>query len=463
MKIKMHPALLCSRRLLVLLVCAALTLGGLAALTACAQGWPQGDAPAVGAAPAATLPALTVYAPLVIKPAEGATYYVDNVSGSDANLGDAPERAWRTLAPVQSAALLPGDAVLLRRGGAWPAPLRLTASGDIGYPIEVGAYGSGRAPTIYGHGAETGCCVVIDGDWVHLEGLALTDAEYAGVQISEGAEHVVVRACEIVNAGIGVAVFGRNNLITGNNVHDLHMVTNTPGGDDDYGAVGVWLFASDNEVSYNTLRNCRAFSYDYGLDGGAVEFYGAVNDCAVHHNWAQDCEGFLEVGGGDPYGREARRNVVSTNVLIDNRRALLFNLGSYQYATDVEHFRFEHNTVVESRNWKAAVLFVKGELTGDELIIRNNIFAGFAWLAESVDFTHTYNLYQGLTSGHAWGEGEFAADPRFTNRSANNLTLQANSPAIDRALDLGYPLDYAGRIIPYGPAPDLGAYEYSGE
>jgi hypothetical protein len=170
MEIKLHPALLCSRRLLALLVCAALTLGGLAALTACAQGWPQGDAPAVGAAPAATLPALTVYAPLVIKPAEGATYYVDNVSGSAANLGDGPNglgARWRR--PIAGAAARRRRAAA--PGRAWPAPLRLTAS-VTSATHRGGGLRSGRAPTIYGH-ARYCCCVVIDCDWVRLEGLAL--------------------------------------------------------------------------------------------------------------------------------------------------------------------------------------------------------------------------------------------------------------------------------------------------
>ncbi len=451
------------RRARALFALAALALASAATLAILtARGRARFAAPVAAGAP--TLAAqVTLYAPLVLNPAQGGRYYVDSASGSDANTGASPDQAWKTFAPVHRAALQPGDAVLLRRGGQWAGPLRLAASGGQGRPIVVGAYGEGAAPVIDGAGARSGCCVEIIGDWVTVEYLSLRNADYAGVRVHEDAEYAVVRACEIADAGIGVAVFGRNNLVAGNTIHNLHMVVNTPGGDDDYGAVGVWLFAANNEVAYNVMWQCRAFSYDYTLDGGAIEFYGAVSDCSVHHNWAQDCEGFIEVGGGEPYGRKAHRNVVAYNVLVDNRRALLFNLGAYQYAADVQDFRFENNTVIESRPWKSAVLFVQGELTGGQLVVRNNIFAGFAWLAEQVRFDHTYNLYQGLAAGHPWEIGEFSADPRFTNAAADVFTLQSDSPAIDVALNLGYTLDYLGRAVPHGPRPDLGAYEYSGE
>ena len=59
----------------------------------------------------------------------------------------------------------------------------------------------------------------------------------------------------------------RGNLIfiTSNYVHDLAMIVITPGGNEDYGAVGFWLNAGNNEVSYNVGINCKAPSYDYRL------------------------------------------------------------------------------------------------------------------------------------------------------------------------------------------------------
>jgi hypothetical protein len=38
--------------------------------------------------------------------------------------------------------------------------------------------------------------------------------------------------------------------------------------------------------------------------------------------------------------------------------------------------------------------------------------------------------------------------------------LQAGSPAINAGLNLGYPLDFDGKAVPQGTAPDIGAYEY---
>ena len=93
------------------------------------------------------------------------------------------------------------------------------------------------------------------------------------------------------------------------------MVNNTPGGDDDFGAVGVSIGNSYNEVSYNRMVNCIASSYDYGTDGGAVELYGDVDGNYIHHNWAIDCDGFLEIGGGS-----AKEIILAYNVTVNNTR-----------------------------------------------------------------------------------------------------------------------------------------------
>jgi len=398
-------------------------------------------------------------------------YYVDSVDGDDVNAGDSRDLPWRTLARLEAQSLEPGDVVNLKRGSHWNASLIVTDSGESGNPVTFQTYGQGHKPIISRSGdSDTWAkAVSIYADWVVIDGLAIQDVSEAAVYIGRRSEYNVIRNCEITDAGIGVAVYGQHNLVTENDIHDLHLVVNTPGGDDDYGAVGVWLFNSDNEVSYNRLVECRGPSYDYGTDGGAVEFYGAVNNSYVHHNWAQDCEGFLEVGGSDGEGREAYDSLIAYNVLIDNTRALHFNLGAYQYAVDVDNMRFENNTVVETTSWETAVNFVQGELTGSQLILRNNVFYGFYRLARvlsdgsdtpSTAFVHEHNLYSGIWSQLDLGEGEIKADPLFVDRADDDLRLQSSSPAIDSGADLGHTLDFVGGVVPSGAGPDMGAYEY---
>lgn len=57
---------------------------------------------------------------------------------------------WRTLARLDSVALLPGDSVLLRRGDVFPGTLRATGSGTARRPIVYAAYGRGPAPVVSG-------------------------------------------------------------------------------------------------------------------------------------------------------------------------------------------------------------------------------------------------------------------------------------------------------------------------
>jgi len=387
-------------------------------------------------------------------------YYIDSVNGSDDNAGTSANAPWQSLRSLRGMSLQPGDVVYLKAGSQWPGTLRIEHSGSEGQPITFRSYGEGARPRISGTGRRSDTCIDVRADWVIIEGLMIQDSPYAGIRLAEGSDHNIIRDCEISDVGMGVAVYGQHNLITANDIHDPNMIVDTRGGDDDYGAVGVWLFASDNEVSYNRFQNCRGHSYDYGSDGGAVESFGAVSNSYIHHNWAQNCEGFFEIGGSDDAGREVRDVRVAYNVLIDVKRALHFNLGDYQYSVDVDGFVFEHNTVLETSAFETAFYFVHGELVGDQLTVRNNILSGFNRLAQSTKFVHEHNLYQGILYPFALGEGEFMADPQFVAKSSLHLALRESSPAIDQGIDLGYARDYAGNAVPYGEGPDLGAYEY---
>jgi len=60
------------------------------------------------------------------------------------------------------------------------------------------------------------------------------------------------------------------------------------------------------------------------------------------------------------------------------------------------------------------------------------------------------------------GEGDIFDDPLFEDTSSYNFRLQAGSPAIDKAIELGYTLDMDGNPVPSGDAPDMGAFEYAG-
>ena len=147
------------------------------------------------------------------------------------------------------------------------------------------------------------------------------------------------------------------------------MVVNTPGGNDDYGAIGVGLFGSNNEVSYNIMEYCKAASYDYGTDGGALEWFGYADNNYVHHNIAKENNGFFEVGGGS-----ARDTIVAYNVSIDNGGFFVTHFLTGFFASIVTNLRLEHNVIVRSKYPGWVVLGFIGDPTPNTIKTQNNIF-----------------------------------------------------------------------------------------
>ena len=79
----------------------------------------------------------------------GRSFFVSSTSGDDGHDGLSPSTAWRSLAKVNAAALMPGDEVLFERGGSWRGTL-IPRSGREGAPITYGAYGRGPKPLLLG-------------------------------------------------------------------------------------------------------------------------------------------------------------------------------------------------------------------------------------------------------------------------------------------------------------------------
>lgn len=72
-------------------------------------------------------------------------YYVDAISGNDANTGLSPAQAWQTIAKVNGFAFADGDRIGFKRGEVWREQLNVPASN-----LHLGAYGIGNLPLIKG-------------------------------------------------------------------------------------------------------------------------------------------------------------------------------------------------------------------------------------------------------------------------------------------------------------------------
>ncbi len=391
------------------------------------------------------------------------SYYVDDVGGSDVNIGTSINFPIKSISKVNSLAISPGDVVSFKRGGSWSGTIDTARSGTDGNPIVYTAYGNGSAPVLTN--PCSGCysnVFVIRGSWIVIKDLYLKDTHHAAIILRAGSSNVTISDNEISNTGIGIFLQTSNHTVSRNTIHDLQMVVNnTSNPDDDYGANGIWLEHSDNnEISYNTCKNCRAPSFDYGFDGGFVEFWTGNNNNNIHHNWVENTNGFIEIGGNDP-GGTVSNNTISYNVLYNNLGfGCLHTDGNFR--ASVDNLIIEHNTIVNLNVDGYRMLDCMAP-TPSMITFRNNIVVSPIQIANSGNFTRSNNLYymlNGASIGYSLNSGEKIGNPLFVNIDNKDFRLQSSSPARDSGINLGYTTDFVSNRVPSGVSPDIGAYEF---
>jgi hypothetical protein len=412
-----------------------------------------------------------IYIPMVIGQVQQPScscYYIDSVNGLDSNSGRSPTQPWKSITKVNNLRLSASQYVYLKKGSIWSGTLSINGSGTSGSPITISTYGDGDAPVISDSGLNVNqnIGVYIKGNYVVVEGLHLTDA-MVGVKVEINSNHNIIRNNELEKVGIGVMLLGQYNLVTNNHIHDLHMVVNTQGGDDDYGALGVDILDSNNEISFNRFVNCEAPSYDYGTDGGAVEIYQFGDNSYIHHNSSLNSEGFMEASSN---GSGSAVNVLISYNLIINSTGLNAIHISDSTGIHIDNFRVQNNTFVDLRThnpMSGGILWFGGTPAKNAYIFQNNIIylKDYWWVGGDIGkITHDHNLFYFTNSstklGFTLSTGEVVANPLFLDIGNFDFHLQQSSPAIDNGAYLGLLLDLDQKPVPLGNSPDKGAYEF---
>ena len=237
-------------------------------------------------------------------------YYVDNIDGDNTNSGKDTSSAWKSLDKVESAKLSAGDSVFLRRGSTWTDSLRIQYSGTAQSPIVITCYCPAPSP-LPSVSAAGVLFQVQKASNIVIEKISLTGGKWSGVEIADTTDsNIVIQDMEISNCGGGLSLAGTDIVARRNYIHDGKMVVNTQGApgtpqaNDDYGATGISLGQINGCSVYdNRLVNLRAPSYDYGYDGGSIEFWRSARNCEIYRNFSYYVDGFAEFGGikGDPW------------------------------------------------------------------------------------------------------------------------------------------------------------------
>ena len=353
--------------------------------------------------------------------ARSATTFYVSPTGSDSASGTQLQ-PWRSVDRVSRAALQPGDQVLFKRGGTYPGTLRIKASGTSTARIVMSAYGTGELPTF------TGGCVDLEGSWLDLSLYRAKSCSWSGVGITGDHDRVLDGVSTDNVAGIYVRPGADHARIKRNQVVDnRRMSVNTPGGSDDSGAFGVLVRGDYATVSWNTINGHHAMSYDYGIDGAAVEIYGAVGT-TVDHNYAADNNTFSELGNSRTRDTSYRYNVVTTR---QDDATFLITRGAGSSWGPVTNTYVAHNTVVLTGAHSQGFICHAGcntsVLTMKANLISAVLKAGYA----DGPYAGGYNMYSGGQRQFKLQPGDFAGDPMFVDAAHGNLSLRKESRAVD--------------------------------
>lgn len=397
------------------------------------------------------------------------TYYVAGAGGSDTANGTSTGTPWATIAKVNSTALVPGDTVLFQRGQTFAnAALLCDNSGTSASRITFGAYGSGAKPIFDGGGgAASAPPIMVTGNYVTMQDVQTQNAG-TGVTAQRGISWVGTDGlCQSVSSTgntIGLqAENGAHRLrVTGSEFSGNTTVYQPAGATDDYGASGVVLQQADDvEVDHCTFTGNYGPSVDFGIDGSAVEIYGAVR-AVIHHNVSTDCPTFSELGHVRTDDVTFHNNLIIGTASGPSGAAAVNAQGTGTFGP-VTNIKFHHNTAVLRGADPVGVVLGAGVTAS----IHNNVVESSycGWFGgekkdegHNVWFGNTADIWSTATAGsNAMASTSTSASPQFV--STTDYHLQATSPAVNRGIDLGYTTDYDGSPRLVGAAPDAGAYE----
>jgi len=438
------------------------------------------------------LSALARYAFLCLLVSVSATtfatnHYVDPSSGSSVANGTLAS-PWKTIAQVNSGTTIlnPGDTVFFKRGQTYSGKLTIPRSGVAGRPIVYTPYGTGALPEFNNN--VSNIIVLSNRQYVVINGIKIIDRsiEYADPnhQLDANIDYAIslynssyctISNCDLSLVGVGISTNTGSDYttITGNYMHNMRMVKNAPGGNDDYGANPMVIGSSYNTITNNRFEECWALSYDFGYDGGAVELFGtAMNNNLIMYNTAINCNGFMEIGS-------AGSGVANNNIVAYNKIINCGSIGTYQtggtFATSINNLQYYNNIVIETvRQYAkpAALFWMYASGPQGMVVAKNNIF----WLSTGINFAgskfnagemvHNNNIYR--MSGGVLGVTLHGSE-QYSNNATNlfsttagdpaiwNFSLQNSSPAINFGTGVALTKDFAGAAIVGNP--DAGILE----
>jgi hypothetical protein len=423
-----------------------------------------------------------------------------SASGNDLNSSTQaqnPATPWRTLTKLQSfsGSMLPQDSFLFKRGDAFADSITLFNKNNLYF----GDYGTGEKPLFWGKGGIVEELFdLFNFDNCKFENLRISDTTidkfsltvqaniYKAMVFAQGSFFNCVTNCDFDRLGTGVYFTNtaRFDTIKNCEISYLKMIRNTPiiiNPDDDYGGVPVQLGGSGCVITKNFFHHCIALSFDYGYDGGAVEFYDegdTIQNNIISYNTLFKNNGSFEHGSSQGANRKPmQNNVIYYNKIINCSSVFYYN-NDGQYKSILRNEQYFNNIIVQDTVSPTGNLMMGSmaipEVVPNIVTFRNNIFyitngasimrSGFFNAGQLV---HTNNIYYQSGGGvlnftadatERTGIKDYWVDTTNANALYWDFRINNTSFPYSNGTDVGLARDFDN--VPVNDPPSIGAYEY---
>lgn len=434
--------------------------------------------------------------------AQARKFYVSNTGNNLNTTTQAQNQAtpWATLSKVQSSlsTFIAGDSILFKRGDKFIGTLFIQNKSNLYF----GEYGLGELPLFWGNGASVSPLIYVVGCTnITFSSIKISDTTISttdrtvpskitiAFQLTSNTTGTVIKKCVMDRIGYGIYITtaSSGNTIDSCDIGNLRMIRNTPTSvnpDDDYGGVPIQISSSNNKFTNNYLHDCWSVSYDYGRDGGGVEFFEegvAVENNIIAYNTFYDCNGTFEHGSNSDgiANNPIRNNKIYYNKIINNNSVVYIN-NNGQYRTKVSNLQFYNNVILQTLPnnnpvGSSGIMFsmATSDTSTGIIVLKNNIFqlSGGLPMTRAGQFTgtnltHTNNIYKlsngsvtnfTLTSTEIATQSSIWVSTVSTNPLGWDYNLIDGSRAINAGTDVGLIADISGN--PLYQAPDMGILE----
>ena len=395
-------------------------------------------------------------------------------------------------------AAVPGT-VILMQPGRYQVHLIVSADGTEENPVVI--RGADVGSTILDAGGEE-YVFRLDGDYIHLENLTLTNANMAIKMRGGGTEGVAIRDNYITNVENGINAWaGHTDLYVANNVLEGRGAFPATGTSN---VEGIVVTGQDIEIAYNTLSgfgdsigtsrqteinnvgiNIHHNKILWGADDG-IELDYSVRNALAHHNFiANQLNGisFQPIIGGPAYAYE--------NVIYNTREAPFKIKPANTHSHGV--------IIVNNTSLRSGAAWNDPSGRSTNVTVNNNLFVGsherHVWVSSTwytySEFDHnawsqdgyfesrgkwgpSFDVFQSRAS-HAQNDVLLEGETIFENFEPDfdvngfEVFRDPDAPGLDFALHPNSSAIDAGKVVFgltkgfVGDAPDIGAFEQGEE